>query len=148
MPALYFAAVVSIFFLLLFSSPVLSGRRLAVYHTSLNGGQPNFARCLSVSWDGTLYRFFLLGRGFLPCNGILPGAKLTLRASLVFSYIGSIIARTLLEWASARLRGVVQEMELRSFCSSSFSTEGATYIQRAAIVLGIGPHFSYGRPME
>ena len=23
--------------------------------TSLNGGQPNFARCLAVSWAGTLY---------------------------------------------------------------------------------------------
>jgi len=25
--------------------------------TSLNGGQPNFARCLAVSWPGTLYTF-------------------------------------------------------------------------------------------
>ena len=30
----YFSAVVSSFFLLLFSSPILSGRRLDVYHTS------------------------------------------------------------------------------------------------------------------
>jgi len=26
--------------------------------TSLNGGQPNFARSLAVSWDGTLYIHF------------------------------------------------------------------------------------------
>jgi len=26
--------------------------------TSLNGGQPNFARCLAVSWAGTLYIHF------------------------------------------------------------------------------------------
>jgi len=32
--------------------------------------------------------------GFLPPGGILPGAKLTLRPSLPFSYIGSITART------------------------------------------------------
>ena len=25
--------------------------------TSLNGSQPNFARCLAVSWAGTLYTF-------------------------------------------------------------------------------------------
>jgi len=31
--------------------------------TSLNGGQPNFARCLAVSWAGTLYIHF---RGLLP----------------------------------------------------------------------------------
>ena len=30
--------------------------------TSLNGGQPNFARCLAVSWAGTVYMHF---RGFL-----------------------------------------------------------------------------------
>jgi len=35
---------------------------------------------------------------------------------------------------------VVQEMELRNFRSSSFSTEGATYTPRAAITLGICPH--------
>ena len=31
--------------------------------TSLNGSQPNFARCLTVSWAGTLYIHF---RGLLP----------------------------------------------------------------------------------
>jgi len=34
-------------------------------------------------------------------------------------------------------------MELRKFRCSSFSTEGITYIPKAAITLGIGPHFSY-----
>ena len=37
---------------------------------------------------------------------------------------------------------VVQGMELRNFRSSSFSTEGAVYIPRAAITLGVGPHSS------
>jgi len=48
---------------------------------SCNGDQPNFARCLAVSWAGTIFW------GLLPPNGILPGAKFTLRPSLAFSYI-------------------------------------------------------------
>jgi len=47
------------------------------------------------------------------------------------------------QWASAKLCGMVQGMELWNFCFSSFSTEGTTYIPRAAIMLGIGPHSSY-----
>ena len=39
--------------------------------TSLIGGQLNIVRCLVVSWAGTLYILF---RGLLPPNGILPGA--------------------------------------------------------------------------
>jgi len=58
--------------------------------TSLTGSQPNFARCLAVSWAATLYIHFL---GILPPNGILPGAKVTLRPSLAFSYIASVTAR-------------------------------------------------------
>ena len=58
--------------------------------TSLNRGQPNFARCLAVSWADTLYIHFWR---LLPPNRILPGAKFTLRPSLAFCYIGSITAR-------------------------------------------------------
>ena len=58
--------------------------------TSLNGGQPNFARRLAVSLAGTLYIHF---GGLLPSNGIFPGAKFTLRPNLAFSYIGSVTAR-------------------------------------------------------
>jgi len=47
------------------------------------------------------------------------------------------------QWAWAKFCGVVQGMELRNCRSSSFSTEGATYIPRAAITFGIGPHSSY-----
>ena len=39
--------------------------------TSLNGGQSNFARCLAVSWVGTLYIHF---GGALAPNRILPAA--------------------------------------------------------------------------
>jgi len=58
--------------------------------TSLNRSEPNFARCLVVSWAGTLYIHY---PGLLPHNGILPGAKFTLRPSLALSYIGSVTAR-------------------------------------------------------
>ena len=58
--------------------------------TSLTGGQPNFPRCLAISWAGILCIHFL---GLLPFNGILPGAKFTLRPSLAFCYIGSFTAR-------------------------------------------------------
>ena len=58
--------------------------------TSLNEGQPKFARCLAVSFAGTLYIHF---RGLLPRNGSLPGAKFTLRPSHAFSCIGSFTAR-------------------------------------------------------
>ena len=56
---------------------------------SLNGGQPNFARCLAVSWAGTLYIHFW---ELLPPNGILPGAKFTLHPNLACSYIGIVTA--------------------------------------------------------
>jgi len=58
--------------------------------TSLNGGQPNFARCLAVSWAGTLCIHFIR---LLPHKEILPDAKFTLRPSLALSYIGSVTAR-------------------------------------------------------
>ena len=47
--------------------------------TSLTGGQPNFARCMAVSWPGTLYILF---RDLLPPDGILPRAKFTLCPSM------------------------------------------------------------------
>jgi len=46
------------------------------------------------------------------------------------------------QWASSKLCRMVQWMELLNFRSSSFSTEGTTYILKAAITLGIGPHSS------
>jgi len=58
---------------------------------SLNGSQPNFSRCLAVSWVGRLFIHF---RRLLPHNAILQGAKSTLRPpSLALSHIGSVTAR-------------------------------------------------------
>ena len=62
---------------------------------------------------GTLYIHF---RGLLPSDGILPGAKFTLRPGLAFSYVGSITARhSSSEHTLAKLCGMVQGMELRNF---------------------------------
>jgi len=41
--------------------------------TVLSGSQPNFARCLAVSWAGALYIHF---RGLLSSDSILPRAKI------------------------------------------------------------------------
>jgi len=59
--------------------------------TSLIGGQPNFARYLAVSWAGTLYIHF---RGLLPPEGILPGAKFTMRPSLASSILAALLHGT------------------------------------------------------
>jgi len=66
--------------------------------------------------------------GLLSPNGILPGAKFTLRQGLAFSYIGSVTARHSSSTSEPNC-GVVKGMELWNF-RSSFSTEGGTYIPR------------------
>ena len=58
--------------------------------TLLNRCQPNFARCLAVSWTGTVCIHF---RRLLPPDGILPAVKFTLRPNLAFYYIGSVTAQ-------------------------------------------------------
>ena len=89
--------------------------------TSLTGGQPNFARCLAISWAGTRYIHF---RQLLAPDGILPGAKFCqVRSGQVKITSKSCV---LLYWrcyctalqqrASVRLCGVVQGMELPNFC--------------------------------
>jgi len=63
--------------------------------------------------------------------------------SLALSYIDWQRCCTALEQsASAKLCGMVQGLELQNFRSLSFSTEGVTYIPRAAITLGIVPYSS------
>jgi len=99
----------------LISTGFTSWLRYSTAAMSHNGSQPNFARCLAVSWAGTLYIHF---RRLLPPNGILPGAKFkfTLCPSLAFSYIGSVTAR---QSSSGRQPncGVGQGRELRNFRS-------------------------------
>jgi len=96
--------------------------------TLVNGSQPNFARCLAVSWSGTLYIHF---PQLLPCNGILPVVKFTLRPSLALSYIAHVAARH--SSSSHQPRNEIMELSLRVPAIFGW----------AAIMLGIGPHSSY-----
>ena len=76
-----------------------------------------------------IHYIYIHFRGLLPPNGILPGANFTLCPSLAFSYSGSVTAR---QWASAKLCGVVQRMELENFhrrrhlCSAGRPSRWAT----------------------
>jgi len=101
---------------------------------SLSGGQPNFARCLAVSWAGTLYIHF---GGFLPPCGILPAAKFTLRPRLPFSYIGSVTARCSSSGRQPNFVAWYKEWNYGTFA------EGVPIFGWAAITLGIGPHSNY-----
>jgi len=46
-----------------------------------------------LGWYTIYIYIYILFSGLLPTNGILSGAKFTLRQSLAFSYIGSITAQ-------------------------------------------------------
>jgi len=98
--------------------------------TSLTGGQPNFARCLAVSWAGTWYIHF---RGLLPPGGILPGVKFTLRPSLAFSYIGSVTARHSSSGREPIFAAWYKEWNYRTFA------EGASHIRLGSHHVGHRP---------
>jgi len=87
---------------------------------SLSRDQRNFARCLAVSWAGTLYIHFW---GLLPPHGILAQAKFTLHPSLAFSYIGSITAWLYSSRPLPDFAAWYKEWNYGTFA------EGATYIR-------------------
>ena len=80
---------------------------------SLNGGQPNFARCLAVSWTGTLYIRF---PGLLPYNGIFVTCKIHSASNSCVLLYWQPYCTALKQWASAKVCGIVQGIELRSCC--------------------------------
>jgi len=98
--------------------------------TSLNGGQPNFARRLAVSWAGTVYVHFW---ELLPPNGILLAAKFTLR--LAFSYIGSVTAWHSRSGRQPKFAALDRELNYGTFA------EGATYIRQGGHHDGHRPTF-------
>jgi len=100
--------------------------------TSLTGDQPNFARCLAVSWAATLHIHF---RGLLPSDGILPSAGFTLRPSLAFSYIGSVTARHATSGRQPNFAAWCKEWNYGTFA------EGATYIRLGGHHVGHRPTF-------
>ena len=72
------------------------------------------------------YTMYIHCRGLLPPNGILPGAKCTLRTSLAFSYTVSVTARL---FSSGRQP---------NFAALS---EDATYIRQCGLHVGHWPTF-------
>jgi len=97
---------------------------------SIDNQKPNFARCLAVSWAGTLYIHF---RVLLPPDGILPGAKFTLRPSHAFYYIGSVTAGHSSSRRQPNFLAWYKELSQRA----------PPIFGWAAITLGIGPHSSF-----
>jgi len=100
--------------------------------SSLTRGEPNFARCLAVSWAATLYIHF---RRLLPPDGILSGAKFTLRLSLAFSYIGSTPEAGVSQTLRRDTRNGSMELSQRA----------PPIFGWAAITFGISPHSSSHR---
>jgi len=113
--------------------------------TSLTGGQPNCAQCLTVSWAATLYIHFwglLPLKDFCPVQNLLYGQILHSRilAALLHSTAAAGISQTL----RCGTRNGIMELSRRA----------PPIFGRAAITLGIDPHSGfvlfllYGRPME
>ena len=92
--------------------------RFVTAATSLNGSQPNFARCLSVSWAGTLY---------IHSWGLLPLTEFChVQNSLciqVFVLYGSVIARHSSSGRQPNFAGWYKEWNYGTFAY------GATYIR-------------------
>jgi len=97
---------------------------------SVNGGQPNFAQCLAVSWAGTLYIRFFLG------GGLLPAAKSTLRPNLPFCYMAALLHGTGAVGGSlSKFAAWYKEWNYGTFA------EGATYIRQGGHHVGHRPTF-------
>jgi len=79
----------------------------------------------------TMYTFWEL----LPPNGILPAAKITLRPSLAFSYIGSVTARHSSSGSQPNFVAWYKEWNYGT------STDGATYIRLGGHQVGHRPTF-------
>jgi len=79
---------------------------------SLNGGQPYFARCLAVFF--AIVHYIHIFGGSWPLTGFFQ-----VQIHFAFKYLRYPILAALLhgieQWASAKLCGVVQGMQLRNF---------------------------------
>jgi len=92
--------------------------------TSLTGGQPNFARCLAVSWVGTVYIYIYIHfRGLLPLREFCQ-----VQNSLCVQVLRSLLAALL---HGNRALGVSQILRR--------SEEGATYIRQGGHHVGHRP---------
>jgi len=101
--------------------------------TSLTGGQSNFARCLAVSWAGTLYIHFW---GLLPPDGILPRAIFTYVQVLHSPVLAALLHGTPAAGVSQTLRHGTRNG------ITKLSQRAPPIFGRAAITLDIDPHCS------
>jgi len=99
--------------------------------TSLNGGQPNFARCLAVSWAGTLYVHFW--------DSCPLSEFCRLQNSLCVQVFRSPTLAALLYG----IRAVGVSQSLRRNGITELSQRAPSILGRATITLGIGPHSSF-----
>jgi len=79
--------------------------------TSLNGGQPNFAQCFAISWTGILYIHFW---AFLPLTEFCQ-LQNTLCVQVLHFLYWQYCCMAFEQWASAKVCGVWQGMELQNF---------------------------------
>ena len=100
--------------------------------TSLTGGQPNFAQCLAISWAATLCIHF---RGPCPLTELCP-----MQNSLYVQVLRSHILSELLHVTPAM--GVSHTLRHGTRNGiTELSQRVPPIFGRAAITLGIGPHF-------
>ena len=92
--------------------------------TSLYGGQPNFARCLAVSWAGTLYRPIYF-RGFLPLtefcrvqNSICVVLRSFILSALLHGSRAVDVSQTLRRW----------DTELSLLVCSTYIRQGGQHV--------------------
>ena len=93
--------------------------------TSLSAGQPNFARCLAISWAGTLYRYIFWG--------LLSRSNFARCKIHCVHILGSPILAALLH--GTQPLGISQTLWR--------SAEGATYIRQGGHHVGHRAHSSY-----
>jgi len=95
--------------------------------TSFTGGQPNFARCLDVSWAGTLYIHFrglADWRNFATCN-------------IYFASKSCVLLYWQRYYTALHQRGQPNFPAWYKEWNYGTFAEGATYIARAAITLAL-----------
>jgi len=111
--------------------------------TSLTGGQPNFARCLAVSWAATLFMLFrrLLHRAKF-CQGQVPLTEFCPVQNTPFTQVlrSRILAALLPGTPAADVSQTLRRGTRNGI--TELSQRAPPIFGRAAITLGIGPHSS------
>jgi len=102
--------------------------------TSLNGGQPNFARCLAESWAATLYIHF---RGCYPLTEVCQVQNSlrvqVLRSPILAAWLDG--AQLLGQWSSGAIAIVIADCyRVQAGSNSHYRTVVYTFRSRTAIL--------------